>query len=374
MVSNKFGKQSGPSSLAIPAANSVTTDKIFDGTVAAADIGAKAVTAAKLHADVITTTSGLSGADGAAIAFEPYNCTAAVVAVASDSMIIIDANDANAPRREAIADVVGAVAGTQATSALTAASGVLKVAPADNAIAIAADSLVYATAAGVTKKDLVSDVITAVAGSAAATGLTAAAGVLSVAPTDTAIAVAADSLVFSDATDGATRKDLISDVATAMADGTTISAASGVFSVATGGIGIAQMANDDKASVFFITGEHDFGQNGAKDTDLGALGAKGTLIGGYMVMTEVLNGTDATHTVTLSSAAAGGTPIATAITITKANTADGQSNIIGATRAFAPLAAGIDMASTDHVYAYTAVDGTRTTGIVQIVLMFLKSA
>lgn len=319
MVTNKFGKISGPGAAATPADNSVTTGKIFDGTIAAADLGALSVTAAKLNADVITASTGLAGAAGAAIEFAPSACTAAAVDVANDEMVIIDHDDSHAPRKEAVADLVTAIAGTASASALTATSGVLKVAPADNAITIAADSLVYVTAAGVTKKDLASD------------------------------------------------------VATAMADGTTISAAAGVLSVKTSSLGIAQMANDDKASTFVVYGDHDFGQAGAKDTDLGALGAKGTLIGGYLVMTEAANG-GATHDIIVSSAATGGTPLATTITVTTANTADGQSNIIGATRGIAPLAAGTDVASTAHIYVYTAADGARTTGIVKVVLIFQKSA
>jgi hypothetical protein len=188
------------------------------------------------------------------------------------------------------------------------------------------------------------------------------------------VAVANDSIAFIDATDDGTYKESIADFVTGVADGTTIAASSGRVGVKASSLGIAQMANDDSASIFYVFGDHDFGQTAAKDTDLGVLGAKGTLIGGYMVLTEVLDGTNASHTITISSAATGGTPLATAITITKANTADGQSNIVGATRAFAPLAAGTDVASTAHIYVYTGADGTRTTGIAKIVLMFQKSA
>jgi hypothetical protein len=151
----------------------------------------------------------------------------------------------------------------------------------------------------------------------------------------------------------------------------------GTNEIQSSSLGIAQMANDDKASTFVIFGEHDFNVTTAVDTDLGTLGAKGTLIGGYVVLTEALNGTATSTTITFSTAATGGTPIATAHTITKANTADGQSNIAGATRGLAPLAAGVDIASTAHIYVYTPADTgspTRSTGKAQYMLVFLKSA
>ena len=322
MVVNKFGKLCGPGAESVPTANSVTSAKIFDGGVEAADLGALSVTAAKLGVDV--AGDGLAGGNGAAISLDIDNLTDAVLDVAADTICFIDESAAGDPTKlESVADLVTAVAGTVATSALTATSGVLKVAPADAGITVGADSLVFATAAGVTKKDLVSD------------------------------------------------------VASAMSDGTTITASSGVFSVKTSSLGIAQMANDDKASIFVVYGEHDFSANTAKDTDFGALGAKGTLIGGSIVMTQALNGTDASTIIKIGTAAAGATPIAHTMTITKANTADGQSNVPGYTFGLNQLAAGIDIASTTHIYAYTPADGgasTRSAGKAWIKLFFQKSA
>ncbi len=176
----KFGKQCGPTSAA-PTANSVESGSILDGEVATADLAAKAVTAAKLNADVITTSSGLSGADGAAIAFDPNGCTAADVAVASDSIVIIDANatPANSPRKESIADVITAVAG----EGLLATSGVISVdldGHGDATIDVAADTIPFVdeSAAGdPTKLESVVDFVGAIADG---TTISASSGVMSV--------------------------------------------------------------------------------------------------------------------------------------------------------------------------------------------------
>ena len=53
--------------------------------------------------------------------------SAAVVDVAADSIGIIDANDSNNSKKESIADLMTAVAGSQATTGLTASSGTLVV-------------------------------------------------------------------------------------------------------------------------------------------------------------------------------------------------------------------------------------------------------
>lgn len=325
MVTNKFGKQAGPSTLAIPAANSVTTDKIFDGGVGTADIAAKAVTAAKLNADVITSATGLSGGNGTAIEFAPTNCTAAAVAVAADSIIIIDADDSNAPRKESVADVVTAITGT---------------------------------------------------------GLAAASGVMSLdidGCGDATIDVAADTICFIDesAVGDPTKLESVSDLITAVADGTTLSAASGVMSVKADSLGIAQHANDDKHSIFYVGGELDFGESNAVTLDLGAIESKATLLGGYWTLTEAVANGDATNTIKLGTATGGGSAIATDLTVTLANTGDGQSNTIGMIRAVLPNGTtSVDMASTTHLWLDCADDvaGTRSAGKVKVFLILQKSA
>lgn len=317
---NKFGKWAGGATLNTPAANSVTTDKIFDGGVGTADIAAKAVTAAKLNADVITSATGLAGGDGAAIEFAPTNCTAAVVAIGSDSMIIIDANDANAPRKEAIADVVSAAAGTQATSALTATSGVLKVAPSDNAIDVSADSLIYATAAGTTKKDLVSDVVSAVAGVTATTGLSATSGVL------------------------------------------------------TAAIKIAHLVADEKSSLFIETGEFDFsGSASAVDTKkIDAMAAKGQLLCALVSMSQVANGTTSA-VISISSAASAATKMTGDLTITLADTVY-QNKVNNCMIMWPVTGANSIVASGGDVYFYAAASAGRSAGKLHYVLVFMKTA
>jgi len=263
----KFGKWSGGATLNVPAANSVTSDKIFDGGVATADIAAKAVTAAKLGSDV--AGAGLTGGDGSAVEIDLNNITAEVVAVASDKF------------------------------------------------------------------------------------------------------------AFMDATDDSTKLESFADLANLMADGTTITSASGVIGVKSNGIGIAQHANDDKHSIFFVSGELDFGESNAVTLDLGAIGSKATLIGGYWTLTEAVANGDATNTIKLGTATGGGSTVASNLTITLANTADGQSNSIGMMRAILPNGStSVDMASTTHLWLDCADDvaGTRSAGKVSVLCWLQKSA
>ena len=74
----------------------------------------------------VTAGDGLSGggSSGAvSLALDLNELTAAAVDVANDSIAIIDANDSNASRKEAVADVVNAIAG----DGLSATNGVLAV-------------------------------------------------------------------------------------------------------------------------------------------------------------------------------------------------------------------------------------------------------
>lgn len=101
---------------------------------------------------------------------------AAAIDVAADTFAFTDTSDSNATRKESIADLVSAMAG----SGLSATSGVLSADLSGISAAVfdpAADSAVFidATDSG-TKQDAWSDVATAVAG----TGLAASAGVISV--------------------------------------------------------------------------------------------------------------------------------------------------------------------------------------------------
>ena len=98
-------------------------------------IAANAVQTGMVHDDVATELAGngLSAASGV-MALDLNELSAATVAVAADSIAIIDADDSNNPKKESIADFVAAMAG----AGLSAASGQLSV--TGNNVAIKADS------------------------------------------------------------------------------------------------------------------------------------------------------------------------------------------------------------------------------------------
>ena len=76
----------------------------------------------KFDGDISTIVAGYGLVnDGSTLNLSLNELTAATVDVASDSIAIIDSNDSNASKRETIADLISAIAGT----GLTASSGVL---------------------------------------------------------------------------------------------------------------------------------------------------------------------------------------------------------------------------------------------------------
>lgn len=119
------------------------------------------------------TATGIENTSGV-LSVAPASLTPNATPAVGDILILADIDAANAPKRSTVAQVMETVAGAVGTTAIENNGGVLAVAPEDAAITVATDSLVFATAAGVTKKDLVSDIATAMAG----TGLTAASGQL----------------------------------------------------------------------------------------------------------------------------------------------------------------------------------------------------
>jgi len=158
------------------------------------------------HLNAAVAGDGLKGAAGSALALDLNELTAAAVDVANDSIAIIDANDSNATRKEAVADLVTAMAG----NGLEAASGVLAVKLESNAglaidgdklqfsgSAVAAgaptlnkDGMVFLTETGVVKQESFADYATAIAGD----GLAASAGVLAVGVDDSSIELDSDAL------------------------------------------------------------------------------------------------------------------------------------------------------------------------------------
>ena len=129
------------------------------------------------HLTASVAGDGLAGGNGTALSLDLNELTGAVVDVATDSIAIVDANDSNASQKEAVADVITAVAGV----GLSATDGVLAVdlnEVGEVAVDVSADSFALTdnSDSDATKRDTIADLMTAVAGS----GLTATAGVLSV--------------------------------------------------------------------------------------------------------------------------------------------------------------------------------------------------
>jgi len=135
--------------------------------------------------------AGLAGGGGTALSLDINELAAAAVDVANDSIAIVDANDSNAPKKEAIADVVTAMAGT----GLGAASGVLSVdlnGASAATVDVAADSIaiIDANDSNGTKKESIADLMTAAAGN----GLAASSGVLAVGVDGSSIEINSDAL------------------------------------------------------------------------------------------------------------------------------------------------------------------------------------
>ena len=105
-------------------------DSLSSGDVLTYD-GAKWVGEAPTTGDItgVTAGDGLSGGGntgGVTLALDLHELSAAVVAVANDSIAIIDADD-NSSKKETVADLVTAIAGTASSTGLSASSGVLSV-------------------------------------------------------------------------------------------------------------------------------------------------------------------------------------------------------------------------------------------------------
>ena len=150
----------------------------------------------------VTAGDGLSGGGSSgdvSLAVDLNELSAASVDVATDSMVIVDASD-NSSKKESIADLVSAMAGTN----LTATNGVLS-STADITAVTAGDGLSGGGSSGGVALALDLNELTAAA-----------------------VDVANDSVAIIDASDNSSKKETIADIATGMA-GTGISATNGVL-------------------------------------------------------------------------------------------------------------------------------------------------
>jgi len=152
----------------------------------------------------VTAGDGLSGGGNSGavtVALDLNELTAAAVDVANDSVAIVDASASNGSRKESIADLATAMAGTN----ITATNGVLST-TADLTGVTAGDGLSGGGTSGAITVALDFNELTAAA-----------------------VDVANDSIPIIDATGNTSNKESIADLATAMA-GTNITATNGVLS------------------------------------------------------------------------------------------------------------------------------------------------
>ena len=186
---------------------------------------------------------------GNVLAVDLNEFSAAVVDVANDSIAIIDANDSNAPKKEAISDLVGAVAGTVTATGLAASNGVMGIAihSLDAETIASGDKIAFSDA---TDNGLHHETIDDVAALFAGAGLGASSAVISVANATNgglavnandmqvdlndlsaaSVDVANDSIAIIDANDSnASKKESIVDLVAGIA-GSGLSAASGQLS------------------------------------------------------------------------------------------------------------------------------------------------
>ena len=130
LQSAAHGSYSGNVTLTLPTSTGTLVGSGDTGTVTNTML-AGSIANAKLSNSAVTVTAGngLSGGGSVALgattslALDLNELTAAVVDVANDSIVIVDANDSNASKKESVADLVAGVAGT----GLSASSGQLSI-------------------------------------------------------------------------------------------------------------------------------------------------------------------------------------------------------------------------------------------------------
>jgi len=203
----------------------------------------------------------------------------------------------------------------------------------------------------------------------AVTGINAD-GVLDIEELDTGtVNVAADTFIFNDADDGATKEEAIADLVAGIA-GAGLLATAGVLSAGT----LALATDDDKSSIFIETGTFDFGESAdVVDTKIiDSMAAKGQLLFAIYSVNEVANGTDSA-VISLSSAASAETKMADDVTITLEDTVY-ENNKNNALIAWPVEGANSIVASGGDVYLYAAASGGRTAGQINYILVFMKTA
>jgi hypothetical protein len=130
LQSAAHGSYSGNVTLTLPVATGTLVGSGDTGTVSNTML-AGSIANSKLASSAVTVTAGngLSGGGSVSLgastslALDLNELTAAVVDVANDSIVIVDANDSNASKKESVADLVSGIAGT----GLSASSGQISI-------------------------------------------------------------------------------------------------------------------------------------------------------------------------------------------------------------------------------------------------------
>ena len=152
-----FGNISGDATVAAGGVLTIAADAVHASMINSdvAGSGLEQHSDGTLRIAAAAAGDGLSGGAGSALALDLNELTAADVAVASDSIAIIDADD-NSSKKESIADLVTAMAG----NGLAASSGVLAVGVDDSSIELNSDAL-RVKASGVTNAMLAGSIANA---------------------------------------------------------------------------------------------------------------------------------------------------------------------------------------------------------------------
>jgi len=185
--------------------------------------------------------------------------------------------------------------------------------------------------------------------------------------------VANDSIPIVDATDNSSKKEQISDLIDAVAPS---AAANGLVASAgtlTAAIMLAHLVTDEKSALFVETGEFDFsGSASAVDTKkIDSMAAKGELLAAFLVLSQAVDGA-ATTDISISSTASTANKMTGDLTITIVNA---FQNTPGCVLGMWPVA-GVDriVESGGDVYFYASASAGRTAGKVNYLLIFRKTA
>ncbi len=188
---------------------------------------------------------------------------------------------------------------------------------------------------------------------------------------DAVPALATDNVVFLKS--GTAKKEEFKDVITAMCGTPATSGISSANGVLTAAIKLAHLVAGEKSSLFFEAAEISFKSASSVDLKItDAAAAKGKLILALGVVTEAFNG-DNNSTIKISNnTLLGANPMCSDVVVHKTGGTNG--NWVGSMFAGMPVA-GDDaiVASGANVFAYSAGVTDRSTGKMYFVLVFQKT-